>query len=331
MNHKSSLHASLVVAMGTLATSAIAQTSYRVVELPVRPLAVGTIEMTYAMAVDVKGKVLVWVDDDPADLARGEVCTEAGCTVVDTIGDVQFRAMNKWGVLVGSTVSSAPTAIRKNGDVTSWITEGTAHGVNSAAVTVGQTRGQKPFRYDASLTLLPTLGGYVGNAKAINDSGVIVGYSQLPGGQYRATQWVDAAPQDLGVIAGGTQSRAHAINSAGHAVGCSDKQLDTKWQAVKYRAGTVVQYSGALTSCAFAINKNGVAVGEMETAAHPSSHAFVTDGRKLVSLHTRISVADQAKYELLWASGINNAGQIAVTAVRQADGATVALRLDPQL
>ncbi len=329
MKHKSSMHALVAAALGAAAISAAAQTTYRVIELPSRPVAQG-VNQTYAMAIDVKGKVLVEVDAAQGDI-RGEVCKEASCAIIKLTGDAQFRAMNKLGVVVGGMRYSDGLwwAVRKNGEVTDKIIDGYAYAVNTSGVTVGQTRGQKPFRFDTALTFLPTLGGPKGAAKGINETGVIAGYSDLASGQRRATQWVDSTPQDLGVLAGGTQSRAHAINALGHAAGCSDKALDANLQAVKFRGGKVFEYTGALTSCAYAINKAGVAVGDMETASHQASHAFVTEGWTLVPLHGRISDADRAKYELLWASGINDVGQITVTALRLADGVNVALRLDP--
>lgn len=330
MNHKISLQLLLTATLGALATGAAAQSSYRVVELPSVPVAPGVNE-TYAMAIDAKGKVLVQVHDAAYAEIRSEVCKPSVCTPIQATGDAQFNAMNKQGLVAGSMAYSDNVwwAVRHNGTVAEKIVAGWAYGINSASVTVGKTSYEKPFRFDTALTLLPTLGGRTGTAKAINESGVIVGYSELPDGRRHATQWVDSVPKDLGILAGGTSSRAHAVNGSGQAVGCSDKALDTQMHAVKFRAGSVVEYTGALTSCAYAINKSGVAVGDMETPDHPASHAFVTDGRKLVALHTRLSDADRAKYELMWPSGINDSGQITVTALRLADSVIVALRLDP--
>jgi probable HAF family extracellular repeat protein len=324
------LHWLIAAMLGALATGASAQAAYRVVELPTLPVAPGTNE-SYAMAMNAKGKVVVYVRDAASGNSQGEVCKPSVCTVVQPGGAAQYKAINKLGVLAGTAFYTGNQwwAVRNNGTVLEKIVAGFAYGINSASVTVGKTSYEKPFRFDTTLTMLPTLGGRTGTAKAINDSGVIVGYAELPDGQRHATQWVDSVAKDLGVLAGGTTSRAHGVNGAGQAVGCSDKALDTQMHAVKFRAGTVVEYTGALTSCAYSINKHGVAVGDMETEEHPTSHVFITDGRKLVALHSRLSEADRAKYDLMWPNGINDAGQIAVTALRLADSVIVALRLDP--
>lgn len=307
-------------------TMASAQTMYTVTELPTKA-AGGAQHEAYAMSIDAKGKVLAFVVGEAVLL--GEVCRSGQCKVLPPAGS-QFRAMSKTGVVVGGApVAGVWWAVRHEGGITTSLVPGLANGVNSHGVTVGQTQSQQPFSFDSAVTVLPTLGGPRGDAKAINDAGVMVGYSNLANGQTRATKWVGGVPSDLGALEAGTYSKALGVNAKGVVVGCSDGGQDSNIRAVKFVDGAVIEYKGGLVSCAFAMNRAGVAVGEMSTEAKPESHAWVAEGGSMVALHTRISEADQAKYELLWAAGINDAGQIAVSGVRRADAAAVALRLDP--
>ena len=67
---------------------------------------------------------------------------------------------------------------------------------------------------------LGTLGGSTTVPFALNDSGVIVGYSTTADGSRRAFLWRDGAMSELATLAGG-QTEAHAINAAGEVAGVS--------------------------------------------------------------------------------------------------------------
>jgi probable HAF family extracellular repeat protein len=71
---------------------------------------------------------------------------------------------------------------------------------------------------------LGTLGGEFSESQAtgINDSGVVVGWSETVNFQRHAFVWTaDSGMQDLGTL-GGSSSTAIAINNAGVIVGTSD-------------------------------------------------------------------------------------------------------------
>jgi len=73
---------------------------------------------------------------------------------------------------------------------------------------------------DGSFTNLPSLGlagaGQAG-PQALNNAGVVVGYSEVSAGSLTATRWVNGVPQSLGVA--GDFSSARAVNEDGTIVG----------------------------------------------------------------------------------------------------------------
>jgi probable HAF family extracellular repeat protein len=71
---------------------------------------------------------------------------------------------------------------------------------------------------------LPTLGGPESAALGINDLGEVVGYAELPGGEFRAVRWANGVLTDLGTL-GGPFSIAYDINDAGRIVGQSESDV----------------------------------------------------------------------------------------------------------
>lgn len=324
MNHKatSCLASALACAtLFTLATSAARAQTYTVHELPI---ALTSGDEAYAAAIDAKGTVLVqvigaWIHTDS--------CKDKKCRYV---AGGQHMAINKAGSTAGSSrYGGTSWAIRQQGGAFQLLVEGSAYGINAQGVTVGKTSGQKPFSFDDSLTVLSPLEGTRGAAKGINDAGLIVGHTYLLNGGFRATMWKSSLPHDLGALVGGSESHAHAVNKHGDAVGCSNSATNANLRAVRYSGGEVIEYQGGSSSCAYAINRAGVAVGDMTPEGSLEGQAFVAEGNQLAVLADRIPEGDRSKYQLMWASGINDTGQIAVTATRLSDAYIVALRLDP--
>lgn len=117
-----------------------------------------------------------------------------------------------------------------------------ANGINRDGVVVGSSQTGEPNATHAvwwdtnrqihDLGALP--GALAASAQAINDKGVIVGYSKSSGSAdapEHAVAWVDGVPRDLGVQAGRTMSHAYAINRAGTVVGTGDDDVGTVRQA----------------------------------------------------------------------------------------------------
>lgn len=216
------------------------------------------------------------------------------------------------------------------------ITPGIAYGVANNFV-VGETTGEQAFSYNRSpelLTILPTLGGILGSARAVNAHKVIVGHSTNAQGFRHATMWINGIPQDMGILPDGQSSTARAINDAGVAVGCADKGLELRRMAVKFEGGAVVEL-GALNSengneaCATIITADGTVAGWSDVLPGEGTHPFIMEGETMVDLNDRISEGDRLVYELMLVGGISPNGQLAVTARRRADSATVVLLLTP--
>jgi probable HAF family extracellular repeat protein len=102
-----------------------------------------------------------------------------------------------------------------------------AHGVNNSGDVVGiafffdQTCGSydAPFLFSGStIQSLNLLGGCSGQANAINDSGVVVGFEGVATGGSHAFSY-DGTIHDLGAPSGTTISQALAVNSGGTIVG----------------------------------------------------------------------------------------------------------------
>ena len=66
-----------------------------------------------------------------------------------------------------------------------------------------------------------TLGGLRASVNAINDAGVVVGWSELQSGLHHAFRYSDGAMLDLGTLPGDKESYAVGTNEAGEIVGTS--------------------------------------------------------------------------------------------------------------
>src|SRR5207253_2442604 len=121
---------------------------------------------------------------------------------------------------------------------------------------------------------LGTLGGNRGVARAVNNSGQVVGTSSTAGGEKRALSWTAAGGMvDLGTL-GGTGSTAVDVNNRGQVVGNSStaggKNHAFSWTA----AGGMVDLGtlGGTDSFAAAVNDSGQVVGLSSTAGGVEIH-----------------------------------------------------------
>ena len=122
-----------------------------------------------------------------------------------------------------------------------------------------------PAAAEIRVTALPLLpGGSTGWGFAVNDRGVVVGYSGDAQGLNRAVRWApDGGVRDLGTLPGDTQATAYAIAVDGTVVGRS--VLGSRNRAVRWNpCGPPVELPGLAGSAvtrAYSINRTGVVAG----------------------------------------------------------------------
>jgi probable HAF family extracellular repeat protein len=159
----------------------------------------------------------------------------------------------------------------------------------------GLVPGQHAFSWTASggTKDLGTLSGAtVSGAIGVNDSGTVVGYSNVkgqPATNFVAVQWSSTgAITDLGTLAGGSSSSAFEINSAGEIAGdsfLSSGVVDaTSWTSNKIK--NLGGLSKAIFTAGLDINDSGEIVGESVLSYGPpfSSRAFLWNGTTMKNL-----------------------------------------------
>jgi probable HAF family extracellular repeat protein len=160
-------------------------------------------------------------------------------------------------------------------------------------------------------TDLGTLGGGYAEATDVNESGQVVGRSEIAGGQPlqdHAFSWTASGGMvDLGTL-GGPSSDAADVADSGQVVGWSETSTGVKhafsWTAAGGMVDLGTLYGGS--SEAVAVNESGQVVGTSDTTAG-ATHAFSwTAGGGMVDLGTLGGRASLA-------NGVNDAGQVAGT------------------
>lgn len=180
-----------------------------------------------------------------------------------------------------------------------------AYGLNDDGQVVGT--GQygvgpfAPFLYDNGVvTLLSTASGF-DEARALNDSGDIVGNINSEASLYAGGgTWTP-----LGSL--GSTSFVYDVNSSGTAVGEAFVDDPGVFRAVSFSGGVATDLGtlGGSASVAQAINAAGQIVGNADIAGDEFCHAFIYEGGVMTDLGT-LAGEDACSF----AYGINAAGQV---------------------
>ena len=199
-----------------------------------------------------------------------------------------------------------------------------ANDINASGKVVGWTCDDSAehhaFLYDESATPkmkdLGTLpGGFFSEARAINRSGQVAGWSSLfpspTGGSPHAILYsASTGMKSIGTLPNGSVSEAYDINASGQVVGYSYTTSTGTPHAFLYSASTGMQDLGTLGgsfSHALGINDSGQVVGNSSPPTG-RTHAFLYSGGQMQDLNSLIP-ADSG-WELISAIAINTSGQI---------------------
>jgi probable HAF family extracellular repeat protein len=223
----------------------------------------------------------------------------------------QSYTITDLGVLKGDNESSG-FFIDNLGEVVGCSDIQTANGYPCT----GTVPGQHAFTWSASKGMkdLGTLSGAtVSGAIGVNDTGTVVGYSNVkgqPAENFVAVQWGPyGAITNLGTLSGGASSSAFQINSAGKISGDSfvsnGKVKATSWTDKKIK--NLGALPGSIFTAGLAINEGGHIVGESVFSYGPpiTSHAFLLKGSKMQDLGTLSGGITSM------ANAINNSGIVA--------------------
>ena len=157
-----------------------------------------------------------------------------------------------------------------------------------------------------TVTLIPTLGGSLNYALAIDNNGTVAGDSNLSGDTaHHAMTYLNGTVVDIGTLPGGTSSNANGSNVYGNVVGNSYTSGVTLPNAFESTYGIITNLGtlGGTQSFAQAVNNSGVVVGYANLAGDASHHAFSYNLGTLTDLGT-LGGANSIAY------GINSAGTI---------------------
>lgn len=158
-------------------------------------------------------------------------------------------------------------------------------GVSSGfASNQGVVRGV--YWQNGTIIDLDTLGGLHSTANAVNDQGVVVGWSEIADSSTVAFQWQNGMMKQLGLLPGasvgpGTGGQAEAVNDSGQVVGTSPTSSGNM-HAVIWNNGEITDLNSAISNTsgivlarAMGINNSGQIVVEQQVVTDGTTRAFL--------------------------------------------------------
>jgi probable HAF family extracellular repeat protein len=240
----------IVMAVAPVAT-AVAQSSYRVVEIGTAP----GFETTTGNDINASGQVAGTLHGGVSGEKRSAFVWDAS-SGLRALGDFAGKGtvgggINDRGVVTGDAPSGhvyfGQTAFRWTaaGSFESLGPAGSPSAINNDGEVIGTTLGPVWVRWDVAGQVQPfgSLPYIYGSPQAINDDGQIVGYA--PGGGPAQLWDPQTGLGELPAFPGGFSALAYDINDLGHASGNADVPYVTK-----AKRGTVLPCGLRANSCA---------------------------------------------------------------------------------
>ena len=271
----------------------------------------------------------------------GHATLWSGSTVTD-LGTLGGSSSIAWAINDAGQVAGISYTTSGNQHATLW-TGGTmtdlgtlggnrsfAYGINKSAQVVGMSE-INTYSSQTRATIwnnatVSDLGSLAGSswAYAINDMGVVTGWSEANGGQH-ATIWNGTTITDLGTLGSGVD-----INNSGQVAGFALTNGTSVRRATIWDGNTVSDL-GTLggESVARAINDSGMVVGWSRIGTS-LTHGFLWDGTTMIDINTLLDADSvSAGWVLTDATDINDKGWIVGIASNGLTGQAHAFQLTP--
>lgn len=223
---------------------------------------------------------------------KGGVCPEAA-------GRIRIRwplLIFIWSSLTIAGASAAPNYVATPLGSLVDHPNSVGHGINGLGEVVGHAYASasavlasRAFVHTrGTMRELPSLGGPRNVALAINDRGQVAGWSTGPPNLVRAVLWTQGDIVELGVLPGGTESWAYAINASSTITGTSgiDPRGVPPARAFVWTAGVMqfVGSPGGVNSMGRGINDHGSVVGAATLGS--DEHAVMWSSGVMLDLGT---------------------------------------------